>query len=145
MKRLALLAIFMSAVGASAAVSAVNPPNPNSADFIYVSASTPYQELLPQPVVINGSQIELTFRGYAVLPAGGGATFAVGRLPAGTYTIIVRHVFEEESGNPALILTDPPYTLVVAAAHFVPALDPIGLALLVAAVAITGVFVIRRL
>ena len=145
MRLVALLAgVLLCSPCLRAAVGSIQPPNPTSVDVIVIDVSTPYAELRLQPVVINGSQIEITFRGYPTVPAGGGALVSVGPLPAGVYTIIVRHVIEDQQGNPAFTLTDPTVTLTVANAAFVPALDSSALAAMAACLAAAALLALRR-
>ena len=129
---------------ASAAVLSITPSNPTAADVIYIELLTPYTELVLQPVVVTGSQIEITFRGYATLPSFGSDTASVGPLPAGVYTIVVRHVLEDGSGNVVQTITDPPVTFTVVDAAFIPVLDPSRLLLLIAALSLSAVVALGR-
>ena len=144
MKSLAWLVFFFCAYRVSAAVGEIQPANPTSADRIFIDVSIPYSELQLQPVVITGFQIEITFRGYVTVPAGGGQVVALGPLPAGVYSILVRYVVEDGNGNVVQTITDPAVTLAVRNAVFVPALDLNGFALLIFSVVVAGLFVLRR-
>lgn len=60
----------------------------------------------------------------------------------GTYSVIV--TFTDSEGGP-VVLVLPPVTLVVAPGHFVPALEPRAIALLISVLAIAGIIAARRL
>lgn len=144
MNRLLVTTILCCALHVDAGVINIQPANPTSTDLITIELTTPYAELELQPVVITGTTIELTFRGAPFVAIGGGATASIGPLPPGTYTIIVRHVvLDEPNGNVVQTITDPPRTLVVAAAHQIPTLQSVGFACLLAALAAAGLIAVK--
>jgi len=48
-----------------------------------------------QPVVISGSTIRITFRGAGEVPAGDTHFVPLGRLPAGSYSVVMTFQFTD--------------------------------------------------
>jgi hypothetical protein len=140
----ALLIALLAATTLNAQISGFRPPNPTDADRIFVDLRAPYLGYEVQPVVISGSEIRITLRGYVVLPAFASHSVDLGRLPGGTYSVIVTFIREDEQGEPAITTILPPVTLQVTPGHFVPALEPRTVALLIAMLAVAGAIAARR-
>lgn len=122
----------------------VQPPNPTSADNIVLRVSVPLTGMTLQPIVFDGSEIRITFRGGSVLPTGETQFVSLGRLSAGTYSVVV--IFEFTFGGDVVISTStlPPFPLVVAAASLpVPSLDFRALIALAVTLALVAMFALR--
>ena len=144
MKILIVLLIALAALPGQAQVVEVRPPNPTSSDRIYLTIATPYLGFDLSGITISGSVVEITFRNPSEEPSFGRQVVRLSPLPAGTYTINVRFVFCDDCDSCTAVL---PYVLVVTqglSPAFIPALSPLSLAMLAAAIAITGAAVLRR-
>jgi hypothetical protein len=140
-----LLLVLHAADNANAQVLDVQPPHPTSADYIVLQVGTYVGGMTLQPLVITGSSIQITFRGDANLPSGGTEFVPLGRLPAGTYSVVVTFEFTFNGGEVEETTTLPPYTLVVAAgAPDVPLLDVSALIALIVALAVVAVFALSH-
>lgn len=148
MKRFALAALLLFLLVAShayAQVEDVQPLHPTSVDYIVLRVGVSITGMTLQPLVINGSTILITFRGGGVLPTGDTQFVPLGRLPAGTYSIIVRFEFTFGGDEVQETATLEPFELVVApGAPAVPLLDYYGLIALVFGIAIVAVITLSH-
>jgi hypothetical protein len=148
-KRFALVAflyVVLVAGEADAQVEGVQPPHPTSADYIVLQVGVSTLGMTLQPVVSNGSTILITFRGAGELPSGDTHFVSLGRLPAGTYSVVVTLEFTDGGDDQvANTVTFPPFVLVVAAgAPDVPLLDFPALIMLIVAMATVAVLALSR-
>ena len=88
-----LLLVLHAGGIANAQVLDVQPPHPTSADSIVLQVGTYVGGMTLQPLVITGSTIQITFRGDANIPSGGTEFVPLGRLSAGTYSVVVTFEF----------------------------------------------------
>lgn len=132
---------------AAAQVVAVQPPNPTSVDTLVASVNVFHSSYRFHSVQVSGSVVTIRFEDRLPwnLPAGRRENVTIGQLPPGTYTLYARYVtYGEDEVTVVDDYTASPFTLVVAAGHFIPALDWRGLALLGAALALTALVTIAR-
>jgi hypothetical protein len=130
---------------AYAQVLDVQPPHPTSADYIVLRVGTYLTEMTLQPIVINGSTILLTFRGGSALPSGDTHFVSLGRLPAGTYSVVVTMEFAINGAPVDSVVTLPPFVLVVApGAPDVPLFDFPALIMLIVALATAAVIALNQ-
>jgi hypothetical protein len=134
--------IALTVTLAASAQTTIQPPNPSSIDNILLRVTAPTSQWELQPVVINGSEITVTFRGGGIFPSLAVYTVPLGRLPARTYSVTV--IFEWTDGEDVRIESAPPFALVVSAGYFVPTLGPVALLGFAMALAVAGLFIIRR-
>jgi hypothetical protein len=146
--RLALTALVLTLLvssGAHAQVEDVQPPHPTSGDYIVLRVRTATGEMPLHSLVVSGSTIELTFRGGGELPSTGTEFVPLGRLPAGTYSVVVTFEFTFGGDEVEHIVTLPPFVLVIApGAVPVPILDHYTLIALVFGIAIVAVITLSH-
>jgi hypothetical protein len=137
----AFLLVLLVTGGAYAQVEDVQPPHPTSVDHIVLRVGTATIGMTLQPLVINGSTIEITFRGGGELPTTGTHFVSLGRLPAGTYSVVVTFEFTFGGDEVQHTVTLPPFEMVVAPGSLpIPLLDSSALAVLIATLAVAAVF-----
>jgi len=143
-RRFALAAFLLAlhtAGNAYAQVEDVQPPHPTSVDHIVLRVGTPLTDMTLQPLVITGSTIEITFRGGNAIPSGDTHFVALGRLPAGTYSVVVTFELTFGGDDVQETVTLPPFELVVAPGSLpIPLLDFSALIVLMVTLAGTAVF-----
>ncbi len=146
MRRLVIVGMFLAAMPLAAQVR-FEPPNPVAGQFIRAIVSSPTSGFRLLPVEIVGSEIRFTVRGNGVFPIVGQHPVIIGPLPAGTYSAVVIHQYEDEvTGEILFTNVLPAVPLIVApGVGSIPALDPGAIALLAGALAIAGFFAVRRL
>lgn len=141
----AVFVAFFCASGLHAAIGPIQPSNPTTNDVVVITVATFSGDLRLQPVVIEENEIRITFRGNPVVANVRTERVPVGPLPAGVYTIVLRHVIEDGFGGVLEVITDPPATFTVTQAAAIPALDPIAIAALIGCLATVAALSLRRL
>jgi hypothetical protein len=141
----AVLVVLLVVGDAHAQVEDVQPLHPTSGDYIVLRARTATGEMPLHSLVVSGSTISLTFRGGGELPSTGTEFVALGRLSAGTYSVVVTFEFTFGGDEVEHIVTLPPFVLVIAPGALpVPFLDPYTLIALVFGIAIVAVITLSH-
>jgi len=145
MERFVLVVVLLLAsIAAQGQVVRVEPPNPTSVDSIIldVGVGTPQQVL--QPIVVIGTEVRITFRGSSSTPSVEVHRVSLGRLPAGSYSVIVTMILTDAVDEVVATITLPPYALQVHEGFIVPALDAMALFGLAIGMALGGLLALRR-
>ena len=140
---LAFLFLLVVAPHVGAQVVGVQPPNPTSRDAIVLRVSAPQPGFILQPITVNGSNVDITFRGGSIFPSAESHDVALPPLGPGTYAVNVTFVFLDAGGNLDHVVTLPPFSLAVLPGS-VPSLDAFGVLVLLAALGAAGVVSLRR-
>jgi hypothetical protein len=140
--RTLLAATFLTLLVCAEAFAAISPPNPTTHDFIVYHTMIGEACEWEDTVVRNGSQITVTFAnaGGGCSSAPGHASAVLGFLPAGEYIVTS---YLDLDGFPQFHATEA-FVVAPAIREAVPTLDARAMALLLAALSVTGVFVMRN-
>jgi hypothetical protein len=138
--------VVLAATRTRAQVIEAFPANPTSANPITVRVVLWHSGYFFDSFQVNGSVITIRYenRAPSVAPIVGTDDVTIGLLPAGTYTINVRYLSFGENDEIIEDRTEGPFTLVVAAANFIPALDARGMLVLVLGIAATAIVLLKR-
>ena len=135
--------LLIAAVSAEAQVVAIHPSNPTSLDPITIDVAKPDLDYSLRSVEVVGTEIRITLAGYLTTPAFGLVAVEIGRLAPGNYSIVVTFVSEDVFGNPTSTFSVAPVPLQVSLGN-VPAIDDLGLLVLVLTLSATAIFVLPR-